>query len=101
MTEDSKLPDEQPAVQKIANSGMPWQFWLIVAFFVVFIVGVNLERQSDSSKAHRAAAWSNATTELSNDVCDAYEWSKDPGRCEQLAKDARPRIEERLRTFQK
>ena len=101
MDDTPKSPKATDSIPTPKQTGMPWQFWLLVAFFVTWIVLAQLERNSDSSQRHRAAAWKNAEIQLANEVCDAYQWSQNPKACEEMANEAAVSIREKLSAHQR
>ena len=101
MPELPESPPEKTSDPKPTSTGMPWQFWLLVAFFSAWIVVAQIERNSDSSQRHRDAAWRNAEIELAKDVCDASQWFQHPRECEKMAKEEEPIMREKLRPSQR
>jgi len=92
---------EQSTPPPTAKPAINWKGWIGIALFIAFIFGVNFEKYSPEGHARSAAAWRGAIHEIGQEACDAHDWSQTPGKCEQLAKEARQRAEKRFENYQK
>jgi len=84
-----------------ARVSFNWKLWLGISLFIAFIIGVNIEKYSPEGQARSAAAFRGAAQQIGHDACDEYEWSQTPGKCKQLAAEARQRAEKRFQSYQK
>jgi len=99
MTQQSEK-DRQALTSQPVRKSM-WKLWLGIALFIVFVIGVNVEKHSKEGQARSAAAWRGAVQQIGDDVCDPYQWSQTPGSCEEQAKEARARAERRFEVYLK
>lgn len=99
MTNQSEHEDQKPTEQPRRKTN--WKGWLGLAVFIVFIIGINMEKYSKDGAARSDAAWRGAVHQVGQDACDAYQWSQTPEKCEELAEEARVRTERRFDVYQK
>jgi len=99
MTNQPEREDQEPTQRPTRKTN--WKGWLGIAVFIVFIIGINIEKYSKEGKARSDAAWRGAAHQVGQDVCDAYQWSQAPETCEELSKEARERAERRFEVYQK
>lgn len=94
-------PEHSSSTPETRKATTNWKGWLGLALFIAFIIGVNLEKFSPAGEARSAGAWRAAVQEIGRDVCSEYEWSQSPGKCQELAAEARQRAEKRFQSYQK